>query len=554
MKAQTAALFVCSLLMTQMAYADQAAQDRVAGVINRYACDDTVAVAAIQVDGRWTTGLQQMIGELAGQQANQVVNHRGFAVARGFVESFRAAGAREWVVLVGLNDISPATGPVLVMTVEEPAQADALASMVQSLLRMSRDFDHLQVASHEGHVLLAQEVTLARYQQQQSGDTSRLARAAKLFDQPEANDPPVAAALVAPGETYRRVVRALWPDLPAPFTELTGKLIADDIEQVVVTFRCPPEWKVNLAIDTSSDRAATTLESLATDSWDYLLNELPKDKVPPEAFEAIRTSRELLTLTRNDHSLQVTLSHDDPRVETLLQELVLPPLQAAREAAQRNLRLNNLKQMALAMFNFESTNGNFPAATAIVDKEGRPLLSWRVAVLPFLEGQTLYNQFHFDEPWDSPHNLKLLPQMPAVYRDASHPELAAVGKTTYVVPVHPQSAFPPSDGKAVEKTTKFAGQDICLVPGTQLRDITDGTSNTLMIVQVPPEQAVPWTKPADWEVDLAKVWQQLRGNGRRQVLTAFCDGSARILDLDNEKYKQNLPKFITRNGQEVVEY
>jgi RNA polymerase sigma factor (sigma-70 family) len=88
--------------------------------------------------------------------------------------------------------------------------------------------------------------------------------------------------------------------------------------------------------------------------------------------------------------------------------------------AQRQRSLKNLKAIALAMQNYYDTFGHFP--TDVTDKAGKPLLSWRVQLLPFLDHQDLYKQFQRDEPWDSPHNLKLLTRMPDVFRVAIDPK------------------------------------------------------------------------------------------------------------------------------------
>ena len=81
----------------------------------------------------------------------------------------------------------------------------------------------------------------------------------------------------------------------------------------------------------------------------------------------------------------------------------LPAVQAARSAAKRATSTNNLKQLSLAMHNYANVHRYFPRQ-AIYSKDGKPLLSWRVALLPYLEQMPLYNKFKLDEPWDSPHN------------------------------------------------------------------------------------------------------------------------------------------------------
>ncbi len=79
----------------------------------------------------------------------------------------------------------------------------------------------------------------------------------------------------------------------------------------------------------------------------------------------------------------------------------MPAVFASRSAAHRAQCTNNLKQIALAYHNVHSATNTFPPP-AIADKDGKPLLSWRVAILPYVEQQELYNKFKLDEPWDSP--------------------------------------------------------------------------------------------------------------------------------------------------------
>src|SRR5690606_35040423 len=147
-----------------------------------------------------------------------------------------------------------------------------------------------------------------------------------------------------------------------------------------------------------------------------------------------------------------------------------------REAARRTQSSNNLKQLMLALLNYESVYNQLPAH-AIYSEDGKPLLSWRVAILPYIEEQALYEQFHLDEPWDSEHNKQLISQMPQFYLCPSVPLDPKEGKTTYLAPVGKDLYF---DG------TK---------DGMQLRKITDGTSNTIAIVDADDDAAVIWTKP-----------------------------------------------------------
>lgn len=216
-------------------------------------------------------------------------------------------------------------------------------------------------------------------------------------------------------------------------------------------------------------------------------------------------------------------------VAGVLVALLLPAVQAAREAARRAQSMNNLKQLVLALFNYEDSYKSFPAH-AIYDASGKPLLSWRVQILPYLEEQALYNEFHLDEPWDSPHNKKLLTRMPDVFQNPTSP--MPEGKTNYLAVVGKECVF---DGSA---------------EGMKLQKITDGLSNTILLVEADSDRAVEWTKPADWQFDVKNPKNGLGSLRPGGWLTAFADGSVMLIDgtIDTKTLKA---KF-TRAGKEEL--
>ena len=222
-------------------------------------------------------------------------------------------------------------------------------------------------------------------------------------------------------------------------------------------------------------------------------------------------------------------SISSPATSGVLVGLLLPAVQAAREAARRAQCVNNLKQVGLAMHNYASVHGAFPAP-AITDKQGKALLSWRVAILPYLDQKGLYNKFKLDEPWDSPHNKPLLMEMPSTFLC---PSRAAVEPftTTYQVFTGRGALF--EEGK-----------------GTKVADVTDGTTNTIMAVEA--DRAVSWTKPDDLPFDPAAP-PSLFGaasNHPGGFNVLFADGSVRFIKTSISV--QTFRALITRAGGEVV--
>lgn len=165
---------------------------------------------------------------------------------------------------------------------------------------------------------------------------------------------------------------------------------------------------------------------------------------------------------------------------------------------QLNQSAKNLKEIALAWHNFESTYGFLPGNQ--LDDKGKALLSWRVQILPYIEQDDLYKQFKMDEPWDSDHNKKLIDKMPKI--------------------------FAPVRGKADAGMTfyqSFTGMNGLIKPGKKLTfaTIVDGTSNTFMAAEA--AKPVVWTKPDDLVFEGKEV-PKLGGLFDGKFHAVFCDG------------------------------
>jgi prepilin-type processing-associated H-X9-DG protein len=177
----------------------------------------------------------------------------------------------------------------------------------------------------------------------------------------------------------------------------------------------------------------------------------------------------------------------------------------AREAARRSACTNNLKQLALAMLDYEQKYHALPPAYT-VDAEGRPLHSWRTLILPFLEQEPLYESIDLAKPWDDPANAEALAHMPTWFRC---PGLdAPPNATTYLALVGPDACLRPDRPRA-------------------LAEITDPHEATLMVIEAPMDRAVPWMAPSDAD---AALFLGFRSGSRLAhefgVNVVFVDGSA----------------------------
>ncbi|HTU20905.1 MAG TPA: sigma-70 family RNA polymerase sigma factor [Gemmataceae bacterium] len=258
----------------------------------------------------------------------------------------------------------------------------------------------------------------------------------------------------------------------------------------------------------------------------------------------------------------------------------------ARDMARSRL---NLKKLALAMHNYNDTFNHLPPA-AITDKKGKALLSWRVALLPYLEQQELYRQFKLDEPWNSPHNFKLLSKMPAVYAPpgiktrrpystfyqvfvsaglsgrGGMPRMPGGGAAGGFPP--PGMSMPGGGGRPGGMAGAPGGMPggppgmgggapggaapeaehihAAFIKGVATRfpaSIPDGTSNTILIVEA--GNPVPWTKPEDLHYASDEALPELGGLFPNVFHAAFADGSIHTLTKNYSEKQMRLA--ITAN-------
>lgn len=205
-----------------------------------------------------------------------------------------------------------------------------------------------------------------------------------------------------------------------------------------------------------------------------------------------------------------------------------PPAGNLSATDRRHRTLDNLHRIGEALRAYVKANGRYPDP-AIRARDGTPLLSWRVALLPLLGQQQLYARFDLDQPWDSPRNRALLAQIPPVYQS---PERADE-KTNYLVPVGSTTVF--RRPRSVHP-----------------RRIEDGVANTAILLEVDDSLAVPWTSPREYEVDGKQPTRglgQLRGDGFFVVF-----GGAVVRQIAPSVPARQVAAIFTTDGGEPVAF
>ncbi|MEZ6046212.1 MAG: DUF1559 domain-containing protein [Planctomycetaceae bacterium] len=244
-----------------------------------------------------------------------------------------------------------------------------------------------------------------------------------------------------------------------------------------------------------------------------------KHGLTPEQFGAMVTydssdSVEALTLNRKDRELE------------------------GETVYSNQLALENLKNIGVGVHKFHNIWSNLPlwpfhsvAQRDYFDENGVPYLSWRVHILPFLGYQNLYEQFHLDEPWDTPHNLSLLDQMPEIFwTNQSEP---------YMTDIH--SIRTENEPEGINRLSSLH----------TLEQRRDGIDNTIMLIQAGSATAEYWTKPTSLLFDPADPFSLFNGDIPSRFNLVMCNGDA--FSVTPEIGAETFAALITQDGKEVVD-
>ncbi len=296
-------------------------------------------------------------------------------------------------------------------------------------------------------------------------------------------------------------------------------------------FKLDPTKKPKHIDLTVEDKTLKGIYEFGKDKTLRICAAMEADAPRPKSFKAEEQSL-LVIFRRPVPEKKDADKKDDSKKQSRLPRADGPVAAAecSQEAGVRAASANNLKAIGLALHSYHEAHRAFPPA-ALTGRDGKPLLSWRVAILPYLDQGLLYKQFKLDEPWDSPANKKLLATMPRFYAAPVRGESDAADVTYYRVFTGPGTVF---EGPR----------------GLRLTGISDGTANTIIVVEA--GEPVPWTKPDElpYNAKQSKL-PKLGGLTEGPFNVLMADGSVRQIrrNFDTRIFRA----AITRNGGEAVD-
>jgi hypothetical protein len=422
--------------------------------------------------------------------------------ARQFRAAFlRAGGRRVYFVFNNPESLPGGPQPLILIPADKAEAREALQQFLGQLRFLKTEVKGDLVLAGTEHVIPVGSRRAQEVPQLAQGFT-----AVSEYDQ---------RVVVRLPEALRRSLEELVPKLPPEFGGGSIKTITRDLRWIAAGADFGDKLQVRVLGQTENGQAAKDLAVLSRRALELALKDIPDlaslvDVLSPKAAGGL-----------------VELKLEANTIDTA----VLPLIAKMRARASQAQSTNNLKQIALAFHNYHDVTKAFPPQWT-QDKKKRPLLSWRVHILPYIEQNALYKQFKLDEPWDSPHNKKYLTMIPVTYRSPlARPDLEP-GKTTYIMPAGPKLLF---NGAKLPK----------------IQQITDGTSNTVLVLDADDSRAVYWTKPDDWEVDPK---EPTKGAGKPGIgiLAALCDGSVHVLPTTIKP--EIFWALLTPRGGEVIDW
>jgi Protein of unknown function (DUF1559) len=502
---QTLILALTTICLTAPPPASHLQEARAARVAP-FVDDQTIAVVRIDATRIDVPKLKELIGALSGGY-DERGSHTAALLA--WVPTFVNAGGKELYLISSLEDMAqrPFFGIAPLSNGADPQRLIEALGTLPGLGNQERQ--QLGTA-----VFVGSKPTLERLK------TAKPAARKEIAAALEAAGDAAVQVLFVPTADSRRVVEELMPTLPPELGGGSVKVLTHGFLWAAVGLDGPPATSIRVVVQSENPEKAKELADFSKSNLARLAKLPMAEKIAP-GISAI-----LSELTPTVAGERVTLSLDEKNFTTLLK----PAARVVHDTAYRSTSMNNLKQIALALHNYHDVHKAFPAV-ANFDAQGKPLLSWRVHILPYLGEEKLYKEFHLDEPWDSDHNKKLVTRIPNVFAVPGLSD-SDKGLTTYLAPVAANAMW---TGTATR---------------VKINEVTDGTSNTIFVIDAADKLAAPWTKPADYTYDPKDPSAGLAYRYGSVVLALFADGS--VQTLPKTISAQKMLALFTRNGGEVI--
>ncbi|QDT11871.1 DUF1559 domain-containing protein [Planctomycetes bacterium K23_9] len=465
----------------------------------RYVDHSTIAVAEINLERIAAANLTKAFELFPKIQLGKSNVVDATALMQAAIKQIRSASAKRLYVITSLSSFQEG-GPLIVIPCQNPAAVDGV---VQNLAKDSDQANWLRTMVSEDALLLGPQLTLDRSKAVKP--VERIVLMSRISKRDSFDH---SLSIHLPEET-RAELAALWPDVaPASWPlKFSPRQVMQDAEHASVSWSLMEMPRMSAQVLGSDESAAKRLETLIKEAVE----------LRPELKQSVSVSVD---------KRRVNLNVSSEQFPKLLSQVVSPVV----AKNDRMSRMSDVKQVLLAFHNFHSAYKYIPAR-CWTDKASKPLLSWRVAVLPFMNQQAIWQEMDRTQAWDSdqnrPFSETVIPAYSGIRPDPKQPH-----STRLRAPVFPGSAW---HGEGEPK---------------RFRDVIDGLSNTIAVIVAPPEAATPWASPEPWIISTDDPMKDVFGD-QDEVIVARFDGSIQVIkktDMTNKK----LAAMLTIAGKEVI--